>query len=184
MQLSKQSLVRWRRFHGYNCPDGNAHIKNGRSLKKYSKFTPTIHINPNSYSFRILFIMIIVRFFIICFINGWKYQKVATNWITNWCVYLRCIYETSQKMTLKFILCCMKHVFQKFQQLIYHFLIFSELYYNKYLRVCETLWGAREMASVALSAERERRIENVFHMLLNYRFLKRCFFMDAYPMHM
>ena len=35
--------------------------------------------------------MIIVRFFIICFINGWKYEKVATNWdrVTNWCVYLK-----------------------------------------------------------------------------------------------
>ena len=29
MQLSKQPLVRWRRFHGYHCPDGNTHIKNG-----------------------------------------------------------------------------------------------------------------------------------------------------------
>ena len=57
---------------------------------KYLKFTSTIHINPNSYSFRIMFIMIIVRFFIICFINGWKYEKVATNWdgVTNWCVSL------------------------------------------------------------------------------------------------
>ena len=70
MQLSKQSLVRWRRFHGYHCPDGNTHIKSGRSFKNYLKFTPTIHINPNSYSFRIMFMMIIVRFFIICFING------------------------------------------------------------------------------------------------------------------
>ena len=34
------------------------------------------------------------------------------------------------------------------------------------LRACETLWSAREIASVALSAERERRTENVFHMLL------------------
>ena len=42
MRLSKQSLVRWRRFHGYHCPDSNTHIKNGRSFKKYSKFTPTI----------------------------------------------------------------------------------------------------------------------------------------------
>ena len=37
------------------------HIKNGRSFKQYFKFIPTIHINPNSYSFRI---MIIVHFFI------------------------------------------------------------------------------------------------------------------------
>ena len=70
MQLSKQSLVRWTRFHSYHCPYGNTHIKNGRSFNKYSKFTPTIHIISNSYSFRIIFIMIIVRFFIICFING------------------------------------------------------------------------------------------------------------------
>ena len=34
------------------------------------------------------------------------------------------------------------------------------------LRACETLWSAREMASVALSAGRDRRAENVFHMLL------------------
>ena len=53
----------------------NAHIKNSRSLKKSSEFTPTIHINPNSYSFKIKFIMIIVRFFIICFINGYEYKK-------------------------------------------------------------------------------------------------------------
>ena len=98
MQLSKQSLVRWRRFHGYHCPDGNTHIKNRDSFLKYSKFTPTIHINPNFYSFRIMFIMIIVRFFIRCFINGWKYEKVASNWnrVTTWCVYL-----TSQKRVLK-----------------------------------------------------------------------------------
>ena len=30
------------------------------------------------------------------------------------------------------------------------------------LKEHETLWSAREMASVALSVERERRIENVF----------------------
>ena len=91
MQLSKQSQVRWRRSYGYHCPDGNTHIKNGRSFKKYSKITLTIHINMNSYSFGIMFIMIILQFFIICFINGWKYEKVATNWdrVTNWCVYLR-----------------------------------------------------------------------------------------------
>ena len=89
MQLSKQSLVRWRRFHDYHHPDGNTHIKNDGSFKKYLKFTLTFHINPNSYPFRIMFIMIIGRFFIICFINGWKYEKVATNWdkFINWCVY-------------------------------------------------------------------------------------------------
>ena len=31
------------------------------------------------------------------------------------------------------------------------------------LRQCETLWRAREIASVALSAERERHTENVLH---------------------
>ena len=56
MQLSKQSLVRRMRFHGYHCPDDNTHIKNGRSFKKYLKITPTIYINPNSYSFRIMLI--------------------------------------------------------------------------------------------------------------------------------
>ena len=69
-------------------------VKNSGSFKKYSKFTPTIHIKLNSYSFRIMFILIIVRSFIICFINGWKYEKVATNWdrVTNLCVYfMRCV---------------------------------------------------------------------------------------------
>ena len=37
---------------------------------------------------------------------------------------------------------------------------------NSNLRACETLWSAREMASMALSMEREKRTENVFHMLL------------------
>ena len=34
--------------------------------------------------------MIIVQFLITCFINGFKYEKVATKWdrVTNWCVYL------------------------------------------------------------------------------------------------
>ena len=36
-----------------------------------------------------------------------------------------------------------------------------------FLRACGTLWSAREMASVTLSAERERRTENVFYMLLS-----------------
>ena len=89
MQLSKQSLVRWRRFYDYHCPDGNTYNQNHGSFKKYLKFRLTIHINPNSYSFRIMFIMIIVRFVIICSINGLKYEKVATNWerVTNWCIY-------------------------------------------------------------------------------------------------
>ena len=79
MQLSKQSFIRQRRFHGYHCPDGNTHIKNGGSFKKYSKVTPTIHINSNSYSFRIMFIMIIIRFFIICFINPGKFCNQPLN---------------------------------------------------------------------------------------------------------
>ena len=36
---------------------------------------------------------------------------------------------------------------------------------NRTLEKCETLWSAREIASVAPSAKRERRSENVFHML-------------------
>ena len=35
------------------------------------------------------------------------------------------------------------------------------------LRACETLWSAREMASVALSAAQERHTENMFHILLS-----------------
>ena len=35
------------------------------------------------------------------------------------------------------------------------------------LRACETLWSAREIASAALSAERERHTENVFHIVLS-----------------
>ena len=34
------------------------------------------------------------------------------------------------------------------------------------LRACETLWGARKIASVALSTEREGDTENVFHIIL------------------
>ena len=34
-----------------------------------------------------------------------------------------------------------------------------------YLRTCETLSSAREIASVALTAERKRRTENVFHIV-------------------
>ena len=73
------------------------HIKNGRSLKKYSKFTPTIHINPNSYSFRIMFIKIIVRFFfhLLQWIKIWK---VATSWDrvttgTYLCILINHAYE-------------------------------------------------------------------------------------------
>ena len=75
---SKMEAIPWLHY-----PDGITHIKNGRSFKKYSKFTATIYIDPNFYSFRIMFIMIIVRFIIICFINRWKYEKMATNW----CIY-------------------------------------------------------------------------------------------------
>ena len=35
------------------------------------------------------------------------------------------------------------------------------------LRACETLWSAREIASVVLSAERERHTENMFHIILS-----------------
>ena len=35
-----------------------------------------------------------------------------------------------------------------------------------YLRRCETLWSAREIASMALSAEQVRHTENVFHIAL------------------
>ena len=35
------------------------------------------------------------------------------------------------------------------------------------LRQCETPWSAREIASVALSAERERHTENVFYIALS-----------------
>ena len=34
------------------------------------------------------------------------------------------------------------------------------------LRVCETLWSAREIALAALLAEQKRHTENVFHMLV------------------
>ena len=37
-----------------------------------------------------------------------------------------------------------------------------------FLGACETLWSAREIASVALSAERERHTENVFHIVLRF----------------
>ena len=89
-----------RQFHGYHCSDVDTYIKMGGSFKKYSKFTPTIRINSNFYSFRIMFIIIIVRFFIICFINSWKYEKEATNWdrVTNWCVYLKSIFINYQRI--------------------------------------------------------------------------------------
>ena len=34
------------------------------------------------------------------------------------------------------------------------------------LRRCETLWSARDIASIALSAEQARHTENVFHIAL------------------
>ena len=36
------------------------------------------------------------------------------------------------------------------------------------LRRCETLWSAREIASMALSAEQARHTENVFHIALRH----------------
>ena len=39
------------------------------------------------------------------------------------------------------------------------------------LRRCETLWSARETASMALSAEQARHTENVFHIALTLIFL-------------
>ena len=36
------------------------------------------------------------------------------------------------------------------------------------LRACETLWSAREIASVALSAEQERHTENMFQIVSLY----------------
>ena len=42
---------------------------------------------------------------------------------------------------------------------------------NRGLRRCETLWSARDMASLALSAERQRHTENMFHMLLRLSFI-------------
>ena len=42
----------------------------------------------------------------------------------------------------------------------------TERVFHIALRACETLWSAREIASVALSAERERRTENRFHIVL------------------
>ena len=72
-----------------------------KRLSPIIAWEPSIHINPNSYSFSLYLIFYIIVlfnvynhyrtiFFIICFINGWKYDKVATNWdrVTNWCVYL------------------------------------------------------------------------------------------------
>ena len=45
------------------------------------------------------------------------------------------------------------------------------MYGNKIssLRRCETLWSAREIASMALSAEQARHAENVFHIALNIK---------------
>ena len=37
------------------------------------------------------------------------------------------------------------------------------------LRRCETLWSAREIASMALSAEQARHTENVFHIALEQK---------------
>ena len=40
--------------------------------------------------------------------------------------------------------------------------------FHSALRRCATLWSAREIASVAFSAERERHAENVFHIALSH----------------
>ena len=37
------------------------------------------------------------------------------------------------------------------------------------LRACETLWSARETASVALLAERERHTKNMVHIVLSLK---------------
>ena len=42
---------------------------------------------------------------------------------------------------------------------------------NSRIKPCETLWSAREIASVALSAEQERHTENVFHIVLSTQLL-------------
>ena len=61
---------------------------------------------------------------------------------------------------------------------MYIFIILFKYIYNELtlikmelLRACGKLWSAREMVSVALSVERDRRIENVFHMLLRGNFI-------------
>ena len=48
---------------------------------------------------------------------------------------------------------------------VIHVMIEIIFFFSISLRACETLWSAREMAP-PFSAERERRTENVFHMLL------------------
>ena len=53
------------------------------------------------------------------------------------------------------------------EMLITAFLLTGEHVYI--LRTCETLWSARKIASVALTAKRKTRTENVFHMLLKER---------------
>ena len=41
--------------------------------------------------------------------------------------------------------------------------------FHSALRRCETLWSAREIASMAPSAEQARHAENVFHIALRPR---------------
>ena len=46
-----------------------------------------------------------------------------------------------------------------------HFLMPTAVF-HMLLRRCETLWSAREIASMALSPEQARHTENVFHIAL------------------
>ena len=44
------------------------------------------------------------------------------------------------------------------------------------LRRCEPLWSAREIASMALSAEQARHAENVFHIALTFKIQFPCYY--------
>ena len=58
------------------------------------------------------------------------------------------------------------------EKICFQFLIPTTVF-HMLLRRCDTLWSAREIASVALSAEQERHTENVFHIALRkvYRYI-------------
>ena len=45
-------------------------------------------------------------------------------------------------------------------------LFFARINLTTPLRRCESLWSAREIASMALSPEQARHTENVFHIAL------------------
>ena len=64
-----------------------------------------------------------------------------------------------------------KQKFSKKNSAISLALIAARSVFHLTLRACETLRSAREIASVALSAERERHTENVFHIVF---ILRRC----------